>query len=221
MLYTQIRSFHAVAEEGGFTAAARALNVSQPTITVQVKTLEAYYNVELFHRLGRKVVLTDAGQALLNITRRIMSLEAEAADLLNAVGGFHSGHLKVMAVGPYHVTEMLAGFNGRYPGIKVSVGIGNSQEALDALFAFRADIAVLAQVEPDQRLFARPFSRHPVVVFVNKKHRLAKRKSIKIKELAGERIVLREIGSTTRLAFEQALEEAAVAVETVMEIGSR
>ncbi len=62
MLHTQIRSFHAVAEEGGFTAAARALNVSQPTITVQVRTLEDYYNVELFHRRGRKVVLTDTGR---------------------------------------------------------------------------------------------------------------------------------------------------------------
>jgi aminoethylphosphonate catabolism LysR family transcriptional regulator len=221
MLYTQIRSFHAVAEEGGFTAAARALNVSQPTITVQVRTLEDYYKVELFHRRGRKVVLTDCGRELLRITRRITSLEAEAADLLNAVGGFHSGHLKVMAVGPYHVTEMLAGYNSRYPEIRVSVGIGNSKEALDALFAFRADIAVLAQVEDDPRLFARPFSRHPVVVFVNKSHKLARRKSIEIEELAGERIILRENGSTTRLAFEQALSNARVEVNTVMEIGSR
>lgn len=221
MLYTQIRSFHAVAEEGGFTAAARALNVSQPTITVQVKSLEDYYNVELFHRRGRKVVLTETGRALLDITRRIMSLEAEAADLLNAVGGFHSGHLTVMAVGPYHVTEMLAGYNSRFPGIKVSVGIGNSQEALDALFSFRADIAVLAQVEEDPRLFARPFSRHPVVVFVNRDHRLAGRKSVSLADLAPERFVLRESGSTTRLAFERALAEAGIAVDTVMEIGSR
>lgn len=221
MLYTQIRSFHAVAEEGGFTAAARALNVSQPTITVQVKSLEDYFNVELFHRRGRKVVLTDTGRALLNVTRRIMSLEAEAADLLNAVGGFHSGHLKVMAVGPYHVTEMLAGYNHRYPGIKVSVDIGNSKEALDALFNFHADIAVLAQVEEDPRLFARPFSRHPVIVFVNKDHRLAKQESVTLAELRGERFVLRETGSTTRLAFERALDEAGVVVDTVMEIGSR
>ncbi|MEM7170769.1 MAG: LysR substrate-binding domain-containing protein [Pseudomonadota bacterium] len=221
MFFTQLRSFHAVAEEEGFTAAARSLNVSQPTITVQVKALEEFYRVELFHRRGRKVILTEAGQALLNITRRLMSLEAEASDLLNEMGGFHSGQLNVMAVGPFHVMEMLASFNALYPGIKVSVGIGNSRDALNALFAFRADVAVLAQVQDDPRLFARPFRRHPVIIFVNKRHRLARRKSISIQELAGERFVMRESGSTTRLAFEQALLEADVPVNRVMEIGSR
>jgi len=221
MLYTQMRSFHAVAEEGGFTAAAKALNVSQPTITIQVKSLEDGYNVHLFHRHGRKVVLTDTGRDLLAITRKIFSLESEADDLLNAVGGLHSGCLKVMAVGPYHVTEMLASYNSRYPGIRVSVGIGNSREALDALFEYRADIAVLAQTEDDPRLYTQPFSRHPVVVFANKRHPLARKKTISIQELAGESVVLRESGSTTRLAFEEALKEAKVEVETVMEIGSR
>ena len=221
MIHTQLRSFHAVATEGGFTAAARALNVTQPTVTVQVKSLEEYFNVELFHRRGRTVVLTDTGRDLFELTRRIMSLEAEATDLLNAVGGFHSGQLKVAAVGPYHVTEMLASFNERYPGIKVSVETGNSQDALQALFEFRADVGVLAHVEDDPRIVAQPFSRHPVIVFVNSEHRLARRKAVRIAELSGERMVLRETGSTTRLAFEAALERAGVAIDPVMEIGSR
>ncbi len=53
MNHTQLRSFHAVAAEGGFTAASRVLNVGQPTITTQVKALEQHFNVELFHRRGR------------------------------------------------------------------------------------------------------------------------------------------------------------------------
>lgn len=221
MLHTQLRSFHAVAAEGGFTAAARVLNVTQPTVTVQVKALEEYFQVELFHRRGRKIVLTDTGCQLFELTRRILSLEAEAVDLLNAVGGFHSGQFKVAAVGPYHVTEMLASFNERYPGIKVSVETGNSQEALQALFDFRADVGVLAHIEDDPRIVARPFSRHPVVVFVNKHHRFARRKAIRIEELDGERVVLREVGSTTRLALENALQRSGVSIDPIMEIGSR
>lgn len=221
MIHTQLRSFHAVAAEGGFTAAARALNVTQPTVTVQVKSLEQYFNVELFHRRGRKVVLTDSGRGLFALTRRIMSLEAEATELLNALGGFHSGQLKVAAVGPYHVTEMLAGFNERYPGIKVSVETGNSQDALQALLEFRADVGVLAHVEDDPRIIAQPFSRHPVIVFVNKNHRFAGRGAVRIEELNGERMVLRETGSTTRLAFEAALSRAGTTINPVMEIGSR
>lgn len=221
MLHTQLRSFHAVAAEGGFTAAAQALNVTQPTVTVQVKSLEEYFKVELFHRRGRKVVLTDTGRQLFELTRRILSLEGEAVELLTGVGGFHSGQLQVAAVGPYHVTEMLASFNERYPGIKVSVETGNSQEALQALFEFRADVGVLAHVEDDSRIVAQPFSRHPVVVFVHKNHRFARRESVRIEELDGERVVLREVGSTTRLAFETALRRSGVSIDPVMEIGSR
>ncbi|MCH7779110.1 MAG: LysR family transcriptional regulator, partial [Gemmatimonadetes bacterium] len=86
MNHTQLRSFHAVATEGGFTAASRVLNVGQPTITSQVKALERHFDVELFHRRGRRVELTEAGGNLFRIAQRIISLEAEAEDLLNAYG---------------------------------------------------------------------------------------------------------------------------------------
>ncbi|HEX9703344.1 MAG TPA: LysR family transcriptional regulator, partial [Rhodospirillales bacterium] len=91
MLYTRLRSFHAVAREGGFTAAATALGIGQPTVTSQVKALEDHFQVELFHRQGRRVRLTDTGKALFTVTQRLMAAEVEAQDMLNAVGGFHSG----------------------------------------------------------------------------------------------------------------------------------
>ncbi|TDJ17624.1 MAG: LysR family transcriptional regulator [Gammaproteobacteria bacterium] len=221
MLYTQLRSFHAVATEGGFTAAARAINVGQPTITTQVKALETYFKVELFHRRGRRVDLTDLGKALFGLSQRIMSLEAEAAGLLLAAGGFHSGTLKVGAVGPFHAIEMLSAFNERYPGIKLPVRTGNSREMLDLLLDFQVDVAVLAYVEGDARLLAMPYSRHPVVAFVNGSHPWWHRGAVFIEEFQDQPVVLREIGSTTRLAFENALTVAGVTARIVMEIGSR
>ncbi len=221
MLYTQLRSFHAVANEGGFTAAARAINVGQPTITTQVRGLEEYYQVELFHRRGRRVELTDLGKALFSLSQRIMSLEAEAANLLVAAGRFNSGTLKVGAVGPFHAIEMLSAFNERYPGIKLPIRTGNSREMLDLLLDFQVDVAVLAYVEGDDRLLAIPYSRHPVVAFVNRAHPWWGRSTVPIEEFQDQPVVFREIGSTTRLAFENALAEAGVAVNIVMEIGSR
>lgn len=221
MLYTQLRSFHAVANEGGFTAAARAINVGQPTITTQVKALEEYFRVELFHRRGRRVELTDLGKTLFGLSQRIMSLEAEAAGLLLAAGGFNSGTLKVGAVGPFHAIEMLSAFNERYPGIKLPIRTGNSREMLDLLLDFQIDVAVLAYVEGDDRLLAIPYSRHPVVAFVNHSHPWWERDTVSIEEFRDQPVVLREIGSTTRLAFESALAVAGITVNIVMEIGSR
>ena len=144
MNYTWLRSFHAVAAEGGFTVASRLLNVGQPTITSQVKALEDYFAVQLFHRRGRSVALTDAGRDLFAITRRLTSLGDEARDLLNGYGGFHTGQLKVGAVGPYHATEMLSAFHDRYPDVRLTVTVGNSKEMVQRLLDYEADVGVLA-----------------------------------------------------------------------------
>lgn len=221
MIFTQLRSFHAVATENGFTAASRVLNVGQPTLTTQVRALEEMFEVELFHRSGREIILTEAGEALFAITRRIMDLEGEARDLLNSFGGFHTGTLQVGAVGPYHATEMLSAFSEKNPSVRLSVKVGNSREMVERLLDYSADVAVLAHVEDDPRIFAMPYSRHDVVVFAHRSHHLAGRRKIHIEDLAGERMVLREIGSTTRLALDSALEERGIKIDPVMEIGSR
>ena len=91
MLYTYLRSFHAVARHGGFSSAARALNISQPTLSTQVKALEARYDVELFSRIGRNVHLTQAGRELFGTTIRLTENEAEAEDLLKSFQGYNLG----------------------------------------------------------------------------------------------------------------------------------
>jgi DNA-binding transcriptional LysR family regulator len=108
-----------------------------------------------------------------------------------------------------------------YPGIKLKVALGNSMKTLDRLFAYSADVALLAHVTDNPAIYAVPFSRHPVVVFVNKKHPFAVRKNIKLEELQAQRFIHRERGSTTRLAFEEALENIGISVNTVLEMGSR
>ena len=221
MRLTQLRSFHAVARAGGFTGGARLLHISQPTVTTQVRFLEETYGAELFYRRGHKVTLTPLGEQLFELARKIFALESETVHLLEDSGELKTGNLRVGAVGPFHVTEMLARFNQRYPAMQVSVRVGNSEEVLETLVAYQTDVAVLAHFTDDPRFHFVPYRRHPVVVFVNRKHRFATRKSIRIAELQGEGLILREEGSTTRKALEDALAKAGVAPRVLMEIGSR
>jgi aminoethylphosphonate catabolism LysR family transcriptional regulator len=221
MRHTQLRSFHAVAQRMSFTVAARELGVSQPTITTQVKSLEQEFGVELFVRRGRRIELTETGGGLLDITRRLFADEKDAADYLNETRGLKTGHLRVGAVGPYHVTDMLAAFNVRYPGIYVSVTVGNSRDTLRDLLDYRTDVAVLAHVDPDTRLVAIPYRRHRVVVMCPADHAFAGRRAIRARDMEGERLIVREAGSTTRRAFDQAMREKDVRLKVVMEIGSR
>ena len=221
MRLTQLRSFHAVARAGGFTGGARLLHISQPTVTTQVRFLEETYGVELFYRRGHKVTLTPLGEQLYEMAQRIFALEGETVHLLEDSGELKSGMLRVGAVGPFHVTEMLARFNGHYPGVEVSVRVGNSEIVQQELLDYRTDVAVLAQFTDDPRFHSVPYSRHPVVLSVHRSHRFASRASVRIAELQGEGLLIREEGSTTRKALEDALAKAGVEPRVLMEIGSR
>ncbi|WP_299841780.1 LysR substrate-binding domain-containing protein [uncultured Roseovarius sp.] len=221
MLSTALRSFHAVARHGGFSAAARALNISQPTLSTQVKALESRYDVELFNRIGRQVRLTLAGAELYKATMRLHQSETEAEDLLNAFKGLHSGSLKIAAVGPFHATDMIVAFKSRHPKIDISVQFGNSQRSFERLLAYEADVGLIAEVNADPRVITEPYSTHDVVVFANARHPFFNRKSISITELQGQKVVQRESGSTTRTAMEQALARYDISIDVVLDIGSR
>ena len=221
MRLAHLRSFFAVARHGGFTAGARALHVSQPTVTAQVRALEGRYGIELFMRRGRSVMLTAAGEALYVIAERIFEQEEEALALLQNTGELRAGNLRVGAVGPYHVIEMLAAFRARHPAIELSVSLGNSEQVVAGLLDRSTDVAVLAQYAHDARLHFVPYRSHPVVMFVPTNHRFARRRGLRLAELASEPMIVREPGSTTRKALEEAFRNAGVSPTTAMEIGSR
>ena len=221
MIHTELRAFHFVAKFGGFSAAAKMMNISQPTLSTQVKALENRYEVELFSRIGRKARLTLAGEELLKTTTRWKQMETEAEDLLNSLKGLHTGVLRIAAVGPFHATDIIVAYKSKYPGIDVTVQFGNSQRCFERLIAMETDVGVIAEVDADSRVSTIPYSAHKVVVFVNSSHPFFNRDSISIQELAKQKVVQREHGSTTRSAMERALIANDVEIDPVMEIGSR
>lgn len=221
MLSTALRSFHAVASHGGFSLASRALNISQPTLSTQVKALENRFDVELFSRIGRTVRLTPAGQELFQTTKRLHQNETEALDMLNAFKGLHAGSLRIAAVGPYHATDMIVAFKAQYPKIDISVIFGNSRRSFERLLSYESDVGLIAEVDADPRVITQPYSTHDVVVFANKQHPFFERDSVSILELQGQKVIQREVGSTTRTAMEQALVAHSVTIDVVLDIGSR
>ncbi len=220
-IFTLLRTFDAVAEHNGFTAAANALNIGQPTITTQIKALEELYGVELILRRGRRVELSEIGETLQKITQRIFVLKDEAHELLENSGQLRTGHLRISAVGSYYVTSVTRLFRQRYPDYDVSVELGNTTAAQAKLLDLTSDVAIVAHEISDPRIHTVPLGVHEVVLFVNRDHPWFGRDSIKLRELDRESVVVREPGSETRRALEAAIESANIDVNKVMEIGSR
>ncbi len=229
MSTARYRAFAAVAHHGSLSAAARALDLSQPTISNQISTLERQSRIELFHRRGYRMTLTGAGSKLLAIAQKLLALESEAEYLLRDSGQLHQGELKIGAVGPFHVIEMVAAYRSRHPGMQLSIRMGNSQQVLADLERYDTDVAVLAGLYERPELHAREYARHAIILFVHAEHAFAKTfstghtsaNSVPITALHGQPLLLRESGSTTRLALEATLKAAQVTPRTDLQIGSR
>lgn len=221
MTPTQLRAFHAVASTGSFTAAARALHTSQPPITTHVRELEEMYGVELFHRHGRGAELTAVGRKLLAITQRVIANQQEAVEFLKDAGRLKTGHLNLGSIAPFGITEVLARFRAQYPQVAISVTPGNSSELLEGLRRYRFDVAVVGQVASLEEFHTTCHTQPEIVLMVNRRHRWARRRGIRIRELAGEPLVFREDGSNTQRALRLAADAAGVPLACALTYGSR
>ena len=218
---SQLKAFHAVASLGGFTAAARGTGLSQPALTVQVKALERTYGVQLFHRTGRSVALTETGQSLYQYSQRIFALESEAEDFLNSVGGFVQGEVKIAADNPYQLMSILSEVRAKLPRLEVKVAIGNSASVVDALDQYEADLGVLALSRVDKRFDVLREHRDPIVLLVPADHGWAASSSVHVRELKDAPMIVREAGSSTRRLVEAALARLRIKPATTLELGSR
>ena len=216
-----LEAFHHVATEGSFTRAAQKLNVGQPTISSHVGNLEARFGVELFHRKGRSIRLTSAGRTLHRITHDLHGHTQEAIAFLGAAKNLEIGELRFSAVGPYDVMELLVAFREQRPSITCSVRLGLIEDVMNDLEEFRADIGFVGRDCASDTIHSVFYNRHRIFVVVNRRHRLARRRSIRLKELEGEDMIVRTASSTTQEAFNSAAATRGVTPEPVFEIESR
>lgn len=216
-----LKAFHMVASHGGVGRAAKALNVGQPTVSAHLKTLEDYFRVELFYRRGRRVELTEVGKSLHEITRGLYGHESEAVAFLRSVGRSEHGRLRVGAVGPFDVMEMVHAFHGKHRWVDLSIDVLPRRDLLARLRAFDLDVGVFADPPEEPEFTALLYDRHPVRVIVPATHRLSRRKHLSIKDLDGEAFILRDVTSVTRRVMEQALQKAGIKIRPVIQINSR
>ena len=222
MLYEQLRAFHAVATEGGFTRAAEALHRTQPAVSAQVKALETRYGVALFQRMGRGVAITDFGKRLFHITRRMFELEQEADRALRSARSSPSASLRIAADAPYSLGRLLGVYCQEQPQVGISVAMGTGEGIRRDLLAREADAAVLVRVQADPRFDVVPYGRHRLVAIVAKHHPWAKRASLALKDLDRKPMIMRDTRfSRTSQIFEEALRERRIRPDVGMRVDSR
>jgi len=218
-----LETFHVVARHQSFSQAGKQLGISQPAVTQQIRRLERSLGLMLFDRTGRGVVLTDAGKTLDGFAQRIFSLLDAARDAMSNLTGLQTGHLEIGAsrtAGAYYVAELLDGFKKRYPGVRVSLTVGNSESILAKVLDFTLHAGLIAGPSDDPHLTSAPVIRDQMLVILPPGHALAGHSVIAIPDLREHPLILREPGSATRRQIEQAFRAHGLVVTPTMELES-
>lgn len=221
MNLTHLRAFHQVATYGSYVAAAAAANVSQPTLSEQVRLLERNHGVRLLQRAGRSVELTPLGSKLLQVTSTLFAAELEAEAVLAKARNVMQGELRFGADAPINAVGVLSTFRRRNPGVSIQLVSGNSAEIRQRVLAGTVEVGIIADGTPHPDLTARALGTQDLVAFVRHDHALAGAKVIHLRELVTHPLIIREIGSVTRRYIERALSDAQLQPTEVLETDSR
>ena len=209
MTLEQLRIFVGVAEREHVTAAARALNVTQSAASAAIAMLEERHAIKLFHRVGRGITLTEAGQAFLGEARGVLARAAAAEQVLAEFGGLVRGSLRVVAsqtIAAYWLPAILAQFQGRYPRLAIDLAIGNTEQAATRVRDGAADLGIVEGEVDDPALAHWRLGEDRLVLVASKPPTTA----IDAKWLHGARWVMREPGSGTRSTLNSAMRHVGV-----------
>jgi DNA-binding transcriptional LysR family regulator len=218
----QLRAFETLAEYQSFTAAAEALHVTQPTLSMQIKKLGEAAGVPLYEQVGKRIFLTEAGKALLATSREIFASLGRYEMAVSKLQGLERGRLQISAVTTteYFAPRVLGAFSTLHPGIQVSLKLANRESLLERLAANMDDLYIMGQPPKELDIESVPILDNPLEIVAAPSHPLAGKRRISLERLLEENFILRESGSGTRTALERHLNAHGLMMKSSLELGS-
>jgi DNA-binding transcriptional LysR family regulator len=206
-----LETFSKAAELSSFTAAAKALGLTQASVSQRIQALEKALGKPMFKRQGGRVLLTEAGQRLYEYAQRILHLHREARQQVTGRETKVGGELLLAASsipGEHFLPELLSAFSRKHPHIQVRAGISDSMAVLAQVERGEVHLGLVGRKINNPHLEFRFLASDRMVLAVPPRHPLGKRRKVAMRQLADHPLVLREAGSGLRHGFEQALEQA-------------
>jgi DNA-binding transcriptional LysR family regulator len=219
----ELEVFLSVAKHLNFTRAGEEVYLSQPSVSVRIRELEKELGVKLFEQLGKKVALTEAGRLLVPFARRVIAAVDDARHAIEELQGMERGTLRIGASttpGMYLVPKIVARFKGRFPKVEVRLGIKDTREVEEGVVNNEFDFGFVGGHLAGDQLDVLPWLTDEVALVVPAGHILARKRRVELKDLVGERFIVREQGSATQAAVERSLRASGLQVEAVMEMSN-
>ncbi|HKI49982.1 MAG TPA: LysR family transcriptional regulator [Desulfobacteria bacterium] len=223
MNLNQLRSFFLAAREKSITKAAQSLYVTQPAVTMQIKSLESDLDLKLFTRYGKGFELTDAGRVLFGYAERIFEIVEEMEYVLKGHADLSHGSLVIgttRSFARHLMPRLLSKFQEQYPGVKVYLKVGSSTKIAEGVLSYEYHLGVIGRIPFRSKLSVVPYSREEFCLVVPTSHPFAKKEKVDFSDLADEPIIIREDGSGSRYAILSVLSSHGVKPSVLLEADS-
>ena len=189
----QLRYFVAVADEGNFSRAAAKVRVAQPSLSQQIRKLEAEMGQPLFDRLPRSVVLTEAGRCLLEYARQILASIGDARRCVDELKGKIAGHVAVGAIptiAPYVLPQLVVTFQKHYPDVTLHIVEDVTAGITQRIEAGELDVALASTCQQSPTLRREHLGNEPLLALVPEGHPLGKQTVVSFEDLKSQRFLL-------------------------------
>ena len=222
----QLHIFKKVIDLEGFSKAAEAVHLTQPTVSSHIRDLENHFGCRLVDRMGKKAVATAAGALLYDHAARLLQMAEQAETALAEFLGRIGGRLEIggsTIPGGYILPQLIGGFTGRYPEVRIRVHVGDTAQIIDDIFAGRLDFGIVGAETDKARISQKALINDEMRLIVRADHKWAGRQAVDLGELHAEPFIIREHGSGTLKSLGKNLEEAGTGLEALTvaaELGS-
>jgi len=218
----QLKAFLAIAETKTFTAGAKRVNVTQAAISMQIRQLEEEVGSQLFTRTPRRVILTEAGEYLLERARKILREHDSAVAEIAELGGVEHGRLRIGSASAEFATlqlpHILQSIKEKYPNSEISVRAGTSQTLVEKIMHGDLDIAFVSLPVDNASITTDLLFSDEIVAIAHPDHPFANKRSISPSDMAREKLILGERGGNTRRMIDDFFNSANVTPNVIMEL---
>ncbi len=223
----ELKTFCSVIENKSFTKAGSEVHLSQPTVSLQIKSLEREFGVKLLDRMDRGVVSTAEGEILYQHAKEILAkVDQIKSDLSESSGHKVAGSLTIgtgVTVGEGLMPLLLGSFKKSYPAVDVVLRILDTAEIIRQMLDYKLDVGIVGADLSEKDLALEKFTEDNLVLIASPSHPWAKRASVTLDEVIKELFIIREDGSGTRMSIRKKLKERGIGeseLKVVMELGS-
>jgi LysR family transcriptional regulator, low CO2-responsive transcriptional regulator len=218
----QLRILEAAARLLHFGRAAAELHLSPPAVSIALNQLETDVGLPLFEQMGRRMYLTRAGVELAGHARAVLARLREADEAIDGLKGAAVGELHIASTttAEYFVPSLLAEFRRDRPRLKIRLTVKNRELVVRDLAENMIDLVVMGAAPPGLDTVSVPFAKNPLAIIASPEHPLAKKRHVRLAQLAGETFLIREPGSGTRTAMGRAFSAQKFRPAETVEIGS-